>query len=301
MARRDGERLPTPAANQPSDGEKENRSVAKLRTISVFKLQPHEVQPPERHSEENVADLLVSILELGLQNPPHAWRKPDGSYVILFGHRRVRAWQLGALEGRLPRKIRVFVRSDLDEGEALKLMAAEYCHWKDFSTLHIARLIGETSRYLSIDRDDEISTRKLAAVLPWEKTQIGDYLTIYRALQDPRLAPAVRRADSAPISLLCNILAHEEFSTRLEALQAFAEKGAAAAKEVTRTAKVASNGGRPLKAVTRRKRRAGYDVTVRIRPSMSTEQVEEATRALRQALEDLTTIPTDAPRPDIPD
>lgn len=291
ISRRDGERLPTPAANQPSDGEKENRSVAKLRTISVFKLQPHEVQPPERHSEENVADLLVSILELGLQNPPHSWRKPDGSYVILFGHRRVRAWQLGALEGRLPEKIRVFVRSDLDEGAALKLMAAEYCHWKEFSTLHIARLIGETSRHLSIDQDGEISTRELAAVLPWKKTSVGHYRAIYRLLEDPRLAPTVHRVDSPSKSLLNAIAQQDEFSTRRAALEAYADRGAAAVREVLAAVDDASDEDPPLETVTREKFGDGYAITVRLRAVMTEAQVEEAEKALRQALADLATTP----------
>ena len=291
ISRRDGERLTTPAANQPSDGEKENRSVAKLRTISVFKLQPHEVQPPERHSEENVADLLVSILELGLQNPPHAWRKPDGSYVILFGHRRVRAWQLGALEGRLPEKIRVFVRSDLTEGEDLKLMAAEYCHWKEFSTLHIARLVGEASRHLSIGQDGEISTRDLAAVLPWKKTSVGHYRAIYRMLEDPRLAPTVHRVDSPSKSLLNAIAQQAEFSTRREALEAYADRGAAAAREVLAAAANASDEDAPLETVTRETCGDGYDVTVRLRPNMTAAQVEEAEKALHQALDDLATMP----------
>ena len=291
IARRDAERTPTVAAGQPSEAEKEGRSTAKLQMVSVFKLRPHPLQPPERHSEANVADLLASIIELGLQDPPLVWRKEDGSYVILFGHRRVRAWQLGALDGRLKGKILVFVRSDLTEGEAVKLMMAEYAHRVEYSTLHKAQLVGETSRYLSLDGDDEISRRNLAVVLPWEKTQVGEYLTIYRGLQDRRLSAAVRRADSAPISLLCKMLTQEGFSTQLAALEAYAEKGAAAARAVMGTANPDRMGGRPLKTVTRTKRRAGYDLMVRIRPTMNEAQVEEGREALRQALRDLDTVP----------
>lgn len=290
MARRDPERLPTVVARQPSDAESNGRSKAKLRTVSAFDLKPHWLQPPERHSEDNVRDLLVSIVELGLQEPPQIWLNEQGEMIILFGHRRVRACQLGALEGRLDKKIKVFVRQDLTEGEAVKLMMAEYAHRVAFSTLHIARLVGETSRHMSIDRDDEISTRKLAAVLPWEKTQVGDYLTIYRALQDPRLEPHVRRADSAPISLLCNMLSQEEFSTRIDALEAYASAGAGAATKVIRSAKPVKKGGRPPKTVTQRERGGGYDLTVRIRPTMTEAQVDEAEASLLQALDDLREI-----------
>lgn len=295
IARRDAERTPTVAAGQPSEAEKEGRSNARLQTLSVFKLQPHPLQPVDRHSEANVADLLASIIEMGLQEPPLVWRKEDGSYVILFGHRRVRAWQLGALDGRLKGRIRVFVRSDLTEGEAVKSMMAEYAHRVEYSTLHKAQLIGETSKYLSLEGEDEISSRNLAVAVPWEKSAVTQYLTIYRGLQDSRLAAAVRRADSAPIALLCNMLSQREFSTKLAALEAYAEKGAAAAEAIMRTPKPARGGGRPVKTVTRTKRGEGYDMMVRIRPSMNEAQIEEAREALRQALEDLDAIshPTD--------
>lgn len=291
IARRTGDHLPTVAANQPSETEKECRTNAKLRSVPVFKLQPHPLQPLERHSEQNVADLLVSIIDLGLQEPPLVWRRPDGSYVILIGHRRVRAWQLGALDGRLDHKIRVFVREDLTDGEALKRMAVEYFHRIEYSNLHIARLVGETSKHLSLDQNGQISTRDLAAVLPWGKTSVDHYLTIYRGLQDPRMAPLVHRADKAPISLLCKMLTLDEFSTRVDALKAYAEKGTAAAQEVVKAAKVTSQGGRPLKTVTRKERRGGYDLTIRIRPTMTAAQVEEALQALDQAEEDLKTMP----------
>ena len=58
-----------------------------------------------------------------------------------------------------------------------------------------------------------------------------------------------------------------------------------------RPAKPARIGGRPLKTVTRTKRGEGYDITVRIRPTMSEAEVEEADAALRQAQEDLHAIP----------
>lgn len=291
MARRDTQRMPTVyAAEPPTETERQGREVASLRSISVFKLQPHRLQPSVRHSAENVADLRVSIEALGLQEPPLVWRKNARTYVILFGHRRIRACQLAALDGRIDEKIRVFVRTDLTEAQALAMMAAEYFHRREFGTLHIAKLIGETSRHMARDENGEIPARELAAVLPWGRTSVRQYLTIYDALQDPRLAPLVHRVDKAPKSLLYKILAQEEFSTRAGALQVYVEKGEAAARKVIS----AGNGGRPLKTVTRRERGGGWDTTVRIRPTMSKAEIEEARQGLEKAVEDLRTIPREA-------
>lgn len=79
----------------------------------------------------------------------------------------------------------------------------------------------------------------------------------------------------------------------IEALEAYADGGAAAAREVLAAAN-ASDEGAPLETVTREKCGDGYDVTVRLRPDMIAAQVEEAEKALRQALDDLATIPRSA-------
>lgn len=290
ITRRDSDRLPTAcaeAAPTPTKTELENRKKATLRTVSVFNLKPHPMQPPERHSPENVADLLVSITDLGLQEPPHAWLQPDGSYVILFGHRRVRACQLGALDGVLGAKIRVFVRSDLSDGDAMVLMAAEAMHKKETDPLHTATLIGQASLQMDPSGQRRLTSRQVAAVLPRGRTFVSQHLKIYDALQDPRLGPLVRSADKAPTSVLYNILRQDDFSAQVRALEAYAEKGSSGAKAVIN----AGTGGRPAKTVARRKRGKGYDLTVRIRRTMSELEIEEAREALAQAIQDLTTIP----------
>ena len=98
----------------------------------------------------------------------------DGTYVILFGHRRVRACELLAKRGLGKDRIRVFVRDDLTEGEAALLIAAEYGHRKEFSAVHTASVIGAAYRTLTAEGKKGPSVRRIAAVLPWEKTSIDD-------------------------------------------------------------------------------------------------------------------------------
>lgn len=276
-----------------SDVEREARRPAKLRALAVHKLRAHPLQPPERHSDANVADLVASIRELGLLEPPTVWQRGNGTYVILFGHRRVRACQLLAMQGLGNDRVRVFVRDDLTTGEAALLIAAECGHHRQFSPVHTASVIGAAYRTLSSEAKKKISARRMAAVLPWKKTSVNDYLRIDQALQDPRTSAFVRSMDKEDKSLLLKVLELKTFSARLRAFKAYQEGGAAA----VRKALAAPKGGRPQKPVSRSKRGQGYDMTLRFRPTMSAEaiaKVRSAVATLEADLGRLQTSPEDA-------
>lgn len=286
MGRSGAERLPTRAGPQepPSEVESAARKEARLRKLSVFNLRPHPLQPAERHSAENVRDLMESIRSMGLQEPPLVRRLPNGVYEILAGHRRSRAVQLLALNGECDEKIAAFVHSSLSDREAIYLVAAEYAHRKDFAPLHTARVIGAAVQERRAELGREPSARELTDILPWEKSSIAAYRKVDDALRDPRLAPLVHRLDKPDISLLYKVLCVAEFPRVVEALQAYSESGAAAARRIIKPA----GGGRPKKAVTKQVQGAGYDLTIRYRPSMSAEDVQRALKevdALRRDLQ----------------
>lgn len=268
----------------PSPEEAKGRQGAKLSAISVSKLRPHWLQPAERHSTENVRDLAESIRQVGLQEPPLVRRISSGRYEILAGHRRVRAWHLLALDGFVDEKIRVFVRSDLTDREAIYLIAAEYFHRREFSAIHTANVIGHAYKELEAELGREPSTRELAAILPWKKSSINQYLTIYEGLQDPRIGPLAHQMDNEPKSLIHQVLGARDFSTTLAALEAYVAGGPDEARKILKAAR----GGRPEGTVARKKRGIdGYDLTIRVRPTMSSEDAERALKALRATEEDL--------------
>jgi ParB/RepB/Spo0J family partition protein len=266
-----------------SNAEQKARVRAARRMVAVHRLRAHPLQPPERHSDANVTDLVESILELGLLELPTVWRRADGTYVILFGHRRIRACQLIAMRGLGEDRVPAFVRDDLTEGEAALLIAAEYGHRMEFSAVHTATVIGAAHRMLSADEKTGASVRRMAAILPWEKTSIDDYLKIDKALRDPRTADLVRSMDKEGKSLLVNVLSQPTFSARIRVLKAYQSGGAA----VVRQALAAAKNGRPQKAVTRSKRGEGYDMTVRLRPSMTAEAIVEVLAAISTLRADL--------------
>lgn len=266
-----------------SDTEREARRPARLRTVAVHKLRAHSLQPPERHSDANVADLVASIQELGLLEPPTVWQRGNGTYVILFGHRRVRACQLLAMRGLGNDRVRVFVRDDLSTGEAALLIAAECGHHRQFSPVHTASVIGAAYRTLSSEGKKKISVRRMAAVLPWKKTSVADYLRIDKALQDPRTGALVRSMDKEDKSLLLKVLEQKTFSARLRALKAYQEGGATAVRKVL----AGKKGGRPQKVVSLSKRGQGYDMTIRFRKTMSAEAIAEVLAAVSTLEADL--------------
>lgn len=285
MARSNAERLPTRAATQERmcGVEVAVRSEARLRKVRVFQLRPHPLQPSERHAAHNVHDLMESIQEIGLQEPPLIRRLPNGTYEILAGHRRSAAWQMLTLSGLIDEKIPAFVHVNLSDREALYIVAAEYAHNEDYSPLHIARIVGATVQERRAEIGREPGARDLAAILPWEKSSIAAYRKVYDALQDARLAPLVQRLDSPDISLLYKALCVSEFSRTVEVLEAYVDSGANAARKILN----ASKGGRPKQWVSRKAQGNGYDLTVRFRPSMPVEDARAALARLESLRDDL--------------
>lgn len=264
-----------------------SRRKATLRRVPVFRLQPHECQPVERHAPENVSELMISIESHDLLQPPLLSQRDDGRRVILAGHRRVKACQLLALDQKREDRIPAYVIRGLSAEEELDFVLAEQLHRDtDYSAVALAENIGRKwiAREQELGRD--VTIRDLADCIPSaEKTAVAEYLAIYRGLADPRLEPLVRLADKAGKSLLYRAIQLDEFRSRKAALEAFVEKGTAAMRAVIRKK---SNRGRPRNPFTRRERGDGYDLTIRYRPDMAAEdaalalkQVEEVARELR--------------------
>lgn len=275
-----------------SPGEEEARTSARPQKVSATRLSPHPDQPVDRHAAEAVAELMQSIQAHGLLQAPLVMRR-GSKFVILAGHRRVRAYQLLALDGLVEEKLTIFVRDDLSDADAVYLMCGEAHHRKDFSPVHAATLVGKCWVERSGELGRDASARDLADVLPSGKTCISESMTIYRALKDPRLAPLVRSADSAGKDLLVKALRLPDLSTQERALTSYADGGSPALRKalVTKT-------GRPQKTVTQRKRGDhGYDLTIRIRKGMAADEVNEAREALKVAEETLLRI-SEAPAGD---
>lgn len=270
----------------PSEQETMARQSASLRKVPVIKLRPHRLQPAERHADENVRDLMESIRAIGLQEPPLVRRMPDGTYVILAGHRRVRAWELLALAGQGEQRIPAFVREDLSDLDALMIVAAEYFHRQKYTTEHAARIVVELWEAWRTVLGREPSRRELARALPWERTWVSALIKIHEGTKQPEVAARVQRLDSPDNLLLASILGIEDFASKLHALDVYIEKGKEAAQKlVTKDGRAGGKGkrGRPAQVVTRSERKDGrIHLGIRYRPSMSAEEAREALDAIAE-------------------
>lgn len=288
----DGEGLmETPFAGTVSRTEQKGRKRAPLVRVSVFRLRWHPLQPSDRHSDAAVQDLMESIEELGLLEPPLVWRKKDGTLVVLAGHRRVRAWQLLVQAGRIDAdRIHVFILDDLSDGQDAVIMAAELGHRRGCSAVHTATLIGEARKQLIAEGNGKVTVRRLAAVLPWGKSSISDYLDIYRALQDPEVGNFVHLMDKMGKRFIHGIVTADDHASRVEACKAFQHDGAkgaravlAAAKDQPRTEPVRVTPHGTDCDLT-------YDLRVSLHPALTEEEIVAIEAALDRAREDLRRI-----------
>jgi ParB/RepB/Spo0J family partition protein len=289
MAGDDAGRMDTPFAGTVSRTEHKGRTRARLASVSVFRLRWHPVQPSERHSDANVEELMRSIEEMGLLEPPLVWKKDDGTLVVLAGHRRVRGWQLLVQAGFFNNdRIRVFIMTDLTEGQAAVIMAAEYGHRRECSPVHTALLIGKAREQLLAEEDGRVTVRRLAAVLPWGKSSIDDYLDIYRALQDPELGDFVHLMDKMGKRVIHGIVTAEDHAMRVEACKAFQRDGAKAARKVLAAAKDQPQAVR----VTGLSKECDltYNLTVSLRPDLKEAEIAAIESAFRQVEEHLVRI-----------
>ena len=261
--------------------EAQTRLRASLRSIPWSALRPHPRQPKERHAPENVADLRESIRAFGILQPPLVRRLPDGSFQILFGHRRATAAQLLVLERVLEAKGRVWVVEDVTDFEALCVITAEYYHQQDVkSEVAKAEWLGGVADECERALGRPVGVREMAHLVPPQKTTINDSLKIYRALQDPDIGPLVRGADKAGKELLCKALDLADFRAQTEALCAFANGGKSAMRSVIELHRSQLR-GRPASVVKRRKRRNGaYEVVITVPGSISPSDTDAILREL---------------------
>lgn len=278
-----------PEALSPT--ESAARKTARRRNISAFRLQPHPLQPHERHSTENVAELKVSLSELGLIEPPLVWHHSGSSYVILAGHRRWHAWKLLVAEENRDPRMPVYVLDGISGDEALRIMAAEYCHRKEFSVIHTARIVG--AAHESLRQNGSVPLRQLAAVMPLGRTSLGQYLVISDGLHDPRLAPLVHSVDKPSKVKLYKALSYPDIQTRIAALKAM-QTGS----QGLRTSIMIGPPSSRTACVRRRKRGRGFDLAVEVRLNMAPAEVLRVVGALRGAIADVEVLfPTHAANP----
>ena len=69
-----------------------------IQEIPISKIDPCEIHPFYVNDDENMMDLVKSIMTYGMLTPGAVRAKEDGRYELLSGHRRLRACQLAGMK-----------------------------------------------------------------------------------------------------------------------------------------------------------------------------------------------------------
>ncbi len=99
-----------------------------VREIALGKLRTFPDHPYRVLDNEDMVELMESIVRTGITSPLLVWEQQDGTYVILSGHRRTRAADILSME-TLP--CLVYAYAELDYDTAVEIMVGENAHRTD--------------------------------------------------------------------------------------------------------------------------------------------------------------------------
>ena len=104
-----------------------------VQEIDVNLLRDNPYQPRLEMNEESLEELMNDILKDGLQSPIKITPKNDGTYIIVFGHRRVAAHKRAGLT-----KIKCFIEEDIDDIKLRRLTLNENLKRVDLNLMELA-------------------------------------------------------------------------------------------------------------------------------------------------------------------
>ena len=231
--------------------------------IPVHAVRPNAQQPREVFDEDEMAELVHSIREVGVLQPVVVRPHSDGSYELVMGERRWRAARAAGLDA-VPAIIRVTADQDLLRDALLE-------------NLHRAQLnpLEEASAYRQLLDDFGCSQEELSSRIGRSRPQISNTLRLLR------LTPAVQRRVAAGVLsaghakalvALDDAAAQERLATRV----------VAEGLSVRATEEVVSLGGDQSEARPRRRRaarRPAPEVEERLAEQLDTRVRIEAGRS----------------------
>jgi len=187
----------------PSPIELEARRFTSVKIQPTGWLEPHELLPTDRHSDEDIAELAESIRQHGLREPI-VIGDFESTFKIAFGYRRFRAWKLLQKSGEVRVEIPAYWPGIRDR-DFIYLMARESAHRGD-SLVHTAKVIARTLEERSHELGYPAEARHLCDVVPWDEDTIWKYLEVHDALQRPEEGCFIRAIEDPELDLVCECL-----------------------------------------------------------------------------------------------
>ena len=162
-------------------GEGAGSGVARFRELPVGQIRPNPRQPRVNFDEDAMAELVISIREIGLLQPIVVRETAPQEYELVMGERRWRASQAAGLE-RIPTIIRE-TRDDAMLRDAL----LENLHRQELNPLE------EAAAYEQLLDDFGTTHEELAARIGRSRSHLSNTLRLLN------LPPAVQRRVAAGV------------------------------------------------------------------------------------------------------
>jgi ParB family transcriptional regulator, chromosome partitioning protein len=155
------------------------RNTQKVLEISVKDIQDNPHQTRKHFDSEKIKSLASSIKRSGLLNPITVLEESPGSYVLLAGERRLRAYKELGLEN-IPALVRN--NSNLSDNDKFVISAAENLHRENLNAMELAK----TFEILLLKQG--ITKKRLSTELGSSEQYVQNYLNLLR------LYPAAQEA-----------------------------------------------------------------------------------------------------------
>jgi len=178
---RDGEVAVGTEADPSTGPGHESVAGAFFAELPVGQIVPNAVQPRQVFDDEDMAELVHSIREVGLLQPVVVRRTGPDAYELVMGERRWRASQAAGLEA-IPAIIR-----ETDDTDMLRDALLENLHRSQLNPLE------EASAYQQLLEDFSCTHEELATRIGRSRPQISNTLRLLK------LSPAVQRRVAAGV------------------------------------------------------------------------------------------------------
>jgi len=140
--------------------------VAQQNEVSIDSISPNPKQPRTVFNEEAMAELVASIKEIGILQPPVVRQTSPGRYELIMGERRFRAAKLAGL-----RSIPVIIRQTADN-ELLREALIENIHRSQLNPLE------EAAAYTQLLQDFKCTHDELAQKLGRSRPLISNTMRL---------------------------------------------------------------------------------------------------------------------------
>ncbi len=154
-----------------------------ISDIDISRISPNPDQPRRMFDEESIAELAVSIRELGIVTPLTLRLSDDGDYQIIAGERRWRAAKIAGLD-----KVPAYVRT-VSDSEMTEMALIENIQREDLNAIEVA--LG----FKKLIDTYNLTQERLSERLGKKRATIANHLRLLRLPAEIQLGLRDRKLD----------------------------------------------------------------------------------------------------------